>query len=79
MLHLVLPLSFSLSPLLAWVSGYVALTVLLAAIGLLLLEFMIGPRSAARSFRWGTQFPRLLMIIVIGVCFGLAFAADSMN
>ena len=34
MLHLVLPLSFSLSPLLAWVSGYVALTVLLAAIGL---------------------------------------------
>jgi len=79
MLHRVLPLSFSLSPLLAWVSGYVALTVLLAAIGLPLLEFVIGARSAAPSLRWGTQFPRLLMIVVIGVCFGLAFAADSMN
>jgi len=78
-LHLVLPLSFSLSPLLAWVSGYVALTVLLAAIGLPMLEFMIGARSAAPSLRWGTQFPRLLMIVVISVCFGLAFAPDSMN
>jgi alkane 1-monooxygenase len=78
MLYLVLPLLFSLSPLLAWGSGYLALTGLLAAICLPLLEIVIGSRSAAPSPRWGAQFPRLLMIVVISVCFGLAVAADSM-
>ena len=50
-MYLILPLSFTLSPLLARASGWYSLTVAVAAVALPLAEWWIGPDKATAAGR----------------------------
>ena len=79
-MHLILPLSFTLSPLLAWVSGWHGLTVVVAAVVLPLAEWWVGPGNATGTRpRWGTAFPRVVLALVIMISLGLAAQAPLLD
>jgi alkane 1-monooxygenase len=79
-MHLILPLSFTLSPLLAWASGWYGLTVAVAAVLLPLAEWWIGPgKSTTVEASWGQTFPRLVLALAIAISLGLAIQAPSLD
>lgn len=78
-MHLILPFTFTLSPLLAWASGWFGLTIMVAAIALPLAEWWVGPGSAqSHEPQWGPWFPRLIVAMAIAVSFGLATQAPAL-
>lgn len=78
-MHLILPLAFTLSPLLAWASGWYGLSFLLAAVVLPIAEAWVGPgRAQAAEPVWGSHFPRLVMTLVLAVSLGLASQAQAL-
>ena len=75
-MHLILPLSFTLSPLLAWVSGWYGLTVVVAAVVLPLAEWWVGPGNATGTRpRWARGFPRVVIALAILISLRLATQA----
>lgn len=79
-MHLILPLTFTLSPLLAWTSGWYGLTVVIAALALPLAEWWVGPGQAtATAPRWGQAFPRLVLALAIAISLGLATQAPALD
>lgn len=79
-MHLILPFSFTISPLIAWATGWFGLTVIVAAIALPIAEWWIGPgRAPAREPRWGEGFPRLILAMVIVITLGLATQAPTLD
>lgn len=78
-MHLLLPLAFTLSPLLAWTSGWYGLSVFLAALVLPIAEAWVGPgRVRTTEPAWGRHFPRLVMALVLAVSLGLASQAHML-
>lgn len=67
-MHLLLPLGFTLSPLLGWAAGWPWLTVLLAAAVLPLAEWLLGRGGDAPVGRWSPRFLRVVMLAVLAVC-----------
>jgi len=79
-MHLILPLSFTLSPLLGWISGWYGLTVVVAAVALPLAEWWVGPgKATAAASRWGQAFPRLVLVLAITISLGLALQAPVLD
>ncbi len=79
-MHLILPLAFTISPLLAWVSGWFGLTVVIAAVVLPIAEWWVGPgTNANRNLRWGQGFPRLILALVSLISLGLATQAPTLD
>ena len=79
-MHLILPLSFTLSPLLAWATGWYGLTVVVAALMLPLAEWWVGPGNATDTRpRWATSFPRLVLTLAIMISLGLALQAPLLD
>jgi len=81
-MHLILPLSFTFSPLLAWVSGWYGLTVAIAAVALPLAEWFVGAGKATGATtapRWGQAFPRLVLALAIGISLWLAAQAHALD
>jgi alkane 1-monooxygenase len=82
LLHLLLPLGFTLSPLFGWLIDWPWLTVLLATVVLPLAEWMVGrERSDAASinYRWPVWFLRAVMLAVLMICAGFALLAAEMT
>lgn len=79
-MHLILPFAFTISPLLAWASGWYGLSVVIAAVVLPVAEWWIGPgKNAVRQPRWGRGFPRLILALVILISLGLATQAPALD
>ncbi len=79
-MHLILPFAFTISPLLAWASGWFGLTVVIAAVVLPLAEWWVGPgRDTTPTKRWGRGFPRLILTLVILISLGLATQAPVLD
>lgn len=79
-MHLILPFSFTISPLIAWATGWFGLTIAVGAVVLPLAEWWIGPgRPAAREPRWGQGFPRWILAMVIAISLGLATRAPALD
>lgn len=77
-MHLLLPLGFTLSPLLGWLAGWPWLTVLLAAVALPLAEWLLGRADGeAPAWRWGEGFPRAAMLCVLAICTALPLLASG--
>ncbi len=76
-MHLLLPLAFTLSPLLGWAAGWPWLTVLLAAAVLPLAEWLVGRAGEAPDWRWGEHFPRGAMLAVLATCSVLPLLASD--
>ncbi len=82
LLHLLLPLSFTLSPLVGWLLEWHWLTLLLATLVLPLAEWMVGrePASAPSiNYRWSVWFLRAVMLGVLMTCIGFALLAPQMT
>lgn len=80
LLHLLLPLGFTLSPLAGWLLGWPWLTVVLATLALPLAEWLFGRGTAgAPAYRWPAWFLRALMLAVLAICAGFALIAPQME
>ena len=82
LLHLLLPLGFTLSPLAGWLLGLPWLTVVLATAALPLAEWFLGrERGDAPSvnYRWHAWFLRAVMLAVLATCVGFALHAPQMD
>jgi alkane 1-monooxygenase len=81
MLHLLLPLSFTLSLLAGWLLGWPWLTVFLATVALPLAEWASREQGKAdvTHYQWQVGFLRLMMLLVLANCVGFALLASSME
>jgi alkane 1-monooxygenase len=82
LLHLLLPLGFTLSPLVGWLLGWHWLTVVLATLVLPLAEWTVGREPAdapSTDYRWPTWFLRAVMLAVLMICTGFALLAPYMT
>jgi alkane 1-monooxygenase len=77
-MHLLLPIGFTLSPLIGWWLGAPWLTLLLAAVLIPLAEwFWRGKAAPVANYRWGKTLPRVIMLGVLMVSFGFATQAAN--
>ena len=82
LLHLLLPLGFTLSPLAGWLLGLPWLTVLLATVALPLAEWFFGRErgdSPSVNYHWPAWFLRAVMLMVLATCVGFALLAPKME
>jgi alkane 1-monooxygenase len=89
LLHLLLPIGFTLSPLLGWLLDLPWLTLFIAMLVLPLAEWLFGrvnarnaPLNAPRSspnYQWQPWLLRSVMLMVLIVCIGFALHAPQMT
>lgn len=82
LLHLLLPLGFTLSPLAGWALDWHWLTVLLATVVLPLAEWQFGRDrvdAQAIHYQWPVEFLRAVMVAVLAICIGFALLAPQMD
>ena len=82
LLHLLLPVGFTLSPLIGWQLDLPWLTLLLAAVVLPLAEYLFGGVKASEpaiNYQWPDWFLRGVMLAVLLVCIGFALQAPNMR
>lgn len=82
LLHLLLPLGFTLSPLLGWQLDLPWLTLLLAAVVLPAAEWYCGRVNAGvapPNYRWPDWFLRGVMLAVLLICTGFSLLAPQMS
>ena len=79
-MHLLLPIVFTLSPVIAWWMDAPWLTLLLAAVVIPVAEWLLQNRpSFTSSYRWGTLLPRIIMLAVLIVAFSLTWLSQTME
>lgn len=77
-MHLLLPIGFTLSPLIGWWLGAPWLTLLLAAVLIPLAEwFWRGNAAPVANYRWSKALPRVIMLGVLMVTLGFATQAAN--
>lgn len=82
LLHLLLPVGFTLSPLIGWLLGWPWLTVMLAMLALPLAEWLLGREQGESnkiSYQWPAWFLRAVMLAVLSTCAGFALLAPQMD
>lgn len=82
LLHLLLPLGFTLSPLSGWLLGWPWLTVVLATLALPLAEWWFAREhsgAAVINYRWPVWFLRGVMLLVLASCAGFSMIAAQMT
>lgn len=78
-MHLLLPIIFTLSPVIGWWMGVPWLTLLFAAVVIPLAEWFLGRlASAAPNYHWGAWLPRVVMLTVLLVTTSLALQAQRL-
>lgn len=77
-MHLLLPIGFTLSPLIGGWLGAPWLTLLLAAVLIPLAEwFLRGSATLVTNYRWGKGLPQLIMLAVLMISGGIAIQATN--
>lgn len=82
LLHLLLPLGFTVSPLIGWYLQLPWLTLLLAAVILPAAEWRFGRAKQAEpalNYRWPDWFLRSVMLAVLLICIGFTLHAPQMS
>ena len=77
-MHLLLPIGFTLTPLIGWLTGAPWLTVLIAVVVLPMAEWCYGRSAAPLQYQWGFALPRAIMMAAIAVPLGFAAHADQL-
>ena len=85
LLHLLLPIGFTLSPLLGWLLDLPWLTLFIAMLVLPLAEWLFGrvnarnAPSSSPNYQWQPWLLRSVMLMVLIVCIGFALHAPQMT
>ncbi len=79
-MHLLLPIVFTLSPVLGWWLGSPWLTLLLAAVVIPVAEWLLQNRpSVTPNYRWGAWLARIIMLTVLIVAISLTLLLQTME
>lgn len=79
-MHLLLPIVFTLSPVIGWWLDAPWLTLLFAAVVIPLAEWLVRNRaSTAPNYRWGAWLPRVVMLAVLCVSISLTLQAQRLE